>query len=108
MGYFLLSDGLLSVGREGVKSWTGIITPQDTVEEMQTSFRVPSEDDFDGVIKIFSPWRPVGRLQRTERRNVDLVVAISQTAGKMQERAADCPVTTAIIISCGDNTHTLV
>lgn len=23
MGYFLLSDGLLSVGREGVKSWTG-------------------------------------------------------------------------------------
>ena len=40
MGYFLLSDGLLSVGRD-VKSWTGIITPQDTVEEMQTSFKVP-------------------------------------------------------------------
>ncbi|MBR7492746.1 kinase, partial [Klebsiella pneumoniae] len=56
MGYFLLSDGLLSVGREGVKSWTGIITPQDTVEEMQTSFRVPSEDDFDGVdVKYINP-----------------------------------------------------
>ncbi|HIG8548536.1 TPA: host specificity factor TipJ family phage tail protein [Klebsiella pneumoniae] len=51
MGYFLLSDG-----REGVKSWTGIITPQDTVEEMQTSFRVPSEDDFDGVdVKYINP-----------------------------------------------------
>ena len=56
MGYFLLSDGMLSVGREGVKSWTGIITPQDTVEEMQTSFRVPSEDDFDGVdVKYINP-----------------------------------------------------
>ncbi|MDH8195810.1 hypothetical protein QIG76_27615, partial [Klebsiella pneumoniae] len=52
----LLSDGLLSVGREGVKSLTGIITPQDTVEEMQTSFRVPSEDDFDGVdVKYINP-----------------------------------------------------
>ncbi len=56
MGYFLLSDGLLSVGREGVKSWTGIITPQDTVEDMQTSFKVPSEDDFDGVdVKYINP-----------------------------------------------------
>ncbi|EMY3087186.1 phage tail protein [Klebsiella variicola] len=49
MGYFLLSDGLLSAGREGIKNWTGIITPQDTVEEMQTSFRVPTDDDYDGV-----------------------------------------------------------
>ncbi|WP_116946587.1 host specificity factor TipJ family phage tail protein [Klebsiella pneumoniae] len=49
MSYFLLSDGLLSAGREGIKTWTGIITPQDTVEEMQTSFRVPSDDDYDGV-----------------------------------------------------------
>ncbi|EKP1134336.1 kinase [Klebsiella michiganensis] len=49
MSYFLLSDGLLSAGREGIKSWTGIITPQDTVEEMQTSFRAPSDDDYDGV-----------------------------------------------------------
>lgn len=64
MGYFLLSDGLLSVGREGVKSWTGIITPQDTVEEMQTSFRVPSEDDFDGVdVKYINP--VTGRRNRT-------------------------------------------
>jgi gentisate 1,2-dioxygenase len=45
----LLSDGLLSAGREGIKTWTGIITPQDTVEEMQTSFRAPSDDDYDGV-----------------------------------------------------------
>jgi hypothetical protein len=30
MSYFLLSDGLLSAGG-GIKSWTGIITPQDTV-----------------------------------------------------------------------------
>ncbi|HCB0667827.1 TPA: kinase [Klebsiella variicola subsp. variicola] len=49
MSYFLLSDGLLSAGREGIKTWTGIITPQDTVEEMQTSFRAPSDDDYDGV-----------------------------------------------------------
>lgn len=28
MSYFLLSDGLLSAGREGIKSWTGIITPR--------------------------------------------------------------------------------
>ncbi|HDT5906192.1 MULTISPECIES: host specificity factor TipJ family phage tail protein [Klebsiella] len=49
MSYFLLSDGLLSAGREGIKSWTGIITPQDTVEEMKTSFRAPSDDDYDGV-----------------------------------------------------------
>ncbi|MGE2466998.1 kinase [Klebsiella michiganensis] len=49
MSYFLLSDGLLSAGREGIKSWTGIITPQDTVEEMKTSFRALSDDDYDGV-----------------------------------------------------------
>lgn len=49
MSYFLLSDGLLSAGREGIKTWTGIITPQDTVEEMQTSFRAHSDDDYDGV-----------------------------------------------------------
>ncbi|GKL02119.1 kinase [Klebsiella variicola] len=49
MSYFLLSDGLLSAGREGIKTWTGIITPQDTVEEMKTSFRAPSDDDYDGV-----------------------------------------------------------
>lgn len=48
-GYFLLSDGLASVGREGVKNWTGIISPQETTEPLQTSFSVPSEDDYDGV-----------------------------------------------------------
>ncbi|STX56084.1 kinase [Klebsiella pneumoniae] len=56
MGYFLLSDGLLSVGREGVKSWTGIITPQDTVGGNADVIRVPSEDDFDGVdVKYINP-----------------------------------------------------
>ena len=49
MGYCLLSDGLLSAGREGVKSWAGVITPQETTEEMQTAFKAPSEDDYDGV-----------------------------------------------------------
>ncbi|MBG5894818.1 host specificity factor TipJ family phage tail protein [Providencia rettgeri] len=49
MGYFLLSDGLASVGREGVKSWTGIISPQETTEDLQTAFSAPSQDDYDGV-----------------------------------------------------------
>ena len=49
MSYFLLSDGLVSAVREGVKNWTGIITPQNTSGEMQTSFRVASDDDYDGV-----------------------------------------------------------
>ncbi|WP_312773092.1 host specificity factor TipJ family phage tail protein [Atlantibacter hermannii] len=49
MGYFLLSDGLVSVGREGVKNWTGMITPQETTEELQTAFKAPSQDDYDGV-----------------------------------------------------------
>ncbi|HHN8847309.1 TPA: host specificity factor TipJ family phage tail protein [Escherichia coli] len=49
MGYFLLSDGLVSAGREGVKNWTGMITPQETTEELQTAFKAPSQDDFDGV-----------------------------------------------------------
>ncbi|MGK9173404.1 kinase [Yokenella regensburgei] len=49
MGYFLLSDGLASVGREGVKNWVGAITPQETTEALQTAFSVPSQDDYDGV-----------------------------------------------------------
>ncbi|HCR3763787.1 TPA: kinase [Citrobacter freundii] len=49
MGYFLLSDGLVSAGREGVKNWTGLITPQETTEELQTAFKAPSQDDYDGV-----------------------------------------------------------
>ncbi len=49
MGYFLLSDGLASVGREGIKPWTGIITPQEMTEPMQTAFSAPSDDDYDGV-----------------------------------------------------------
>ncbi|HGO5397566.1 TPA: host specificity factor TipJ family phage tail protein [Klebsiella oxytoca] len=49
MGYFLLSDGLASAGREGVKNWTGIITPQEMTEELQTAFTSASQDDYDGV-----------------------------------------------------------
>jgi hypothetical protein len=49
MSYFLLSDGLASVGREGVKAWTGVISPQETTEALQTAFSVPSQDDYDGV-----------------------------------------------------------
>ncbi|MBS9487573.1 kinase [Citrobacter braakii] len=49
MGYFLLTDGLVSAGREGVKPWIGMITPQETTEELQTSFKAPSQDDYGGV-----------------------------------------------------------
>lgn len=49
MGYFLLSDGLASAGREGVKNWTGVISPQETTEMLQTAFSAPSRDDYDGV-----------------------------------------------------------
>jgi hypothetical protein len=47
--YFLLSDGLASVGREGVKNWAGIISPHEMTEELQTTFSAPSADDYDGV-----------------------------------------------------------
>ncbi|WP_454740890.1 host specificity factor TipJ family phage tail protein [Citrobacter freundii] len=47
--YFLLTDGLASVAREGVKSWTGIISPQEMTEPLQTAFIAPSSDDYDGV-----------------------------------------------------------
>ncbi|CNG44302.1 host specificity factor TipJ family phage tail protein [Yersinia intermedia] len=49
MSYFLLSEGLASVGREGVKNWTGIISPQETTEPLRVAFSAPSRDDFDGV-----------------------------------------------------------
>lgn len=49
MGYFLLSDGLASAGREGIKSWVGVISPQETTEMLQTAFSAPSKDDYDGV-----------------------------------------------------------
>lgn len=49
MGYFLLSDGKASVGREGIKPWVGIVTPQETTEPLQSAFKAPSEDDIDGV-----------------------------------------------------------
>jgi hypothetical protein len=47
--YFLLSEGLASVGREGIKPWTGIISPQESTEDLQTSFVAPSDDNYDGV-----------------------------------------------------------
>lgn len=47
--YFLLCDGLATVGREGVKPWTGIITPHEMTEELQTGFSALSDDDYDGV-----------------------------------------------------------
>ncbi|WP_058911867.1 host specificity factor TipJ family phage tail protein [Entomohabitans teleogrylli] len=47
--YFLLSDGLATVAREGVKQWTGIISPQEMTEDLQTAFVAPSDDDYDGV-----------------------------------------------------------
>lgn len=47
--YFLLSEGLASVAREGVKPWTGIISPQEMTEPLQTAFVAPSADDYDGV-----------------------------------------------------------
>ena len=46
---FLLSDGLATVNREGIKPWTGVLTPHEMVEELQSGFTVPSDDDFDGV-----------------------------------------------------------
>ncbi|MEY7815882.1 host specificity factor TipJ family phage tail protein [Enterobacter cloacae] len=49
MGYFLLSDGMASAGREGIKPWSGMITPQETTAELTTSFKAPNEDDYDGV-----------------------------------------------------------
>jgi len=47
--YFLLSDGLASVAREGVKTWTGVISPQEMIDPLQTAFIAPSADDYDGV-----------------------------------------------------------
>ncbi|MFV8936667.1 host specificity factor TipJ family phage tail protein [Serratia fonticola] len=49
MGYFLLSDGLASAGREGIKPWVGIISPQEQTEELTTGFSAHSQDDYDGV-----------------------------------------------------------
>ena len=49
MGYFLLSDGMASAGREGIKPWSGMITPQETTADLTTSFKAPNEDDYDGV-----------------------------------------------------------
>lgn len=52
--YFFLSDGMASVAREGVKTWTGIISPQETTEALQTAFIAPSDDDYDGVDVTYS------------------------------------------------------
>jgi len=49
MSYFLLDDGLASVGREGIKNWSGVVTPHEMIEELETAFTAPSDDDYDGV-----------------------------------------------------------
>lgn len=49
MGYFLLDDSRISAGREGVKAWTGGITPQRQIDQLTTAFTAPGPDDFDGV-----------------------------------------------------------
>lgn len=48
--YFLLNaQSVASVGREGVKPWTGAITPHGMVSELQTDFSTVTDDDYDGV-----------------------------------------------------------
>lgn len=47
--YFLLSDGHASVAREGVKPWSGVISPHEMVENLQVGFSAPSNDDYGGV-----------------------------------------------------------
>jgi sulfur carrier protein ThiS len=42
-------DGLISVEREGVKPTSGIITPEEQVSTLKTSFKAQSADDFDAV-----------------------------------------------------------
>lgn len=49
MGYFLLRDGVCSMGREGIKPWRGMLTPQNTLTPLKTSFTLPSLDDNNGV-----------------------------------------------------------
>ncbi|HGW2952179.1 TPA: host specificity factor TipJ family phage tail protein [Raoultella ornithinolytica] len=48
--YFLLNtQSVASVGREGVKPWTGAITPHEMVSELQTDFSTVTDDDYDGI-----------------------------------------------------------
>lgn len=47
--YPYLSDGLLSVGYDGEKNWTGAITPLEMTEPLKATFTAPNNDDFDGV-----------------------------------------------------------
>ncbi|EMX0145528.1 kinase [Salmonella enterica] len=47
--YFLFADGMASVGREGIRPWAGVISPQEMADELETAFSAPSDDDYDGV-----------------------------------------------------------
>ncbi|EOM9752373.1 host specificity factor TipJ family phage tail protein, partial [Salmonella enterica] len=47
--YFLFADGMASVGYDGVKPWSGVISPQEMTDELETAFSAPSDDDYDGV-----------------------------------------------------------
>ncbi|HEL3748614.1 TPA: hypothetical protein UMV35_000873 [Stenotrophomonas maltophilia] len=53
MGYFLLTDGMCSAGREGIKTWRGAISPQRQLEPLATAFTAPGPDDFDGVDVVY-------------------------------------------------------
>lgn len=37
------------MAREGVKPWSGVISPHEMTEDLQTAFVAPSDDDYDGV-----------------------------------------------------------
>lgn len=47
--YFLFSEGVASVGREGVKPWSGVVSPNEQVTPLVTAFKAVTRDDFDGV-----------------------------------------------------------
>lgn len=49
LGYPIMQGGLVSAGIEGAKPWAGAITPHQTLEPLQTSVTLPSDDDIDAV-----------------------------------------------------------
>lgn len=56
MSHRTLSDGLISCIREGVQPVRGTITNHEMNSELNSSFKAPSPDDFDGVdVKYVDP-----------------------------------------------------
>lgn len=47
--YFLFAEGMASVGREGIKPWSGVVSPNEQVTPLITAFKAVTRDDFDGV-----------------------------------------------------------